>query len=328
MKTVFVTGANGLLGTNLVLELLRRNYAVKALVRDKKRFMDYTHPNLQLVIGDVRDRGSLEKNMQDCTLVVHTAADTSVKHLKLQDYDAVNMQGTKNVLEICQSMHIQKLVYIGTANTFGYGTDKDPGNEDRPPAAPFTRCLYAQSKIQVQEMVDAAARNGINVLTLSPSFIIGPYDFKPSSGRILRMALNRKIVFYPPGGKNFVHAADVARGVVNALQEGFPGEKYLMANENLSYCEFFRIIARLTGNKPLMIPLMKPALMALGGAGSVLRFLGIPTSLSLNNMKILCIKNYYTNRKAVSRFNMTFLTTEEAVRDALKTGPFRATLKY
>ncbi|HOO70105.1 MAG TPA: hypothetical protein PK401_07535, partial [Bacteroidales bacterium] len=60
----------------------------------------------------------------------------------------------------------------------------------------------------------------------------------------------------------------------------------------------------------------------------VLRFLGIPTSLSLNNMKILCIKNYYTNRKAVSRFNMTFLTTEEAVRDALKTGPFRATLKY
>lgn len=328
MKTVFVTGANGLLGTNLVLELLRRNYAVKALVRDKKRFIDYTHPNLQLVIGDVRDRDTLEKNMQDCTLVVHTAADTSVKHLKLQDYDAVNMQGTKNILEICRSMHMEKLVYIGTANTFGYGTEKDPGNEDRPPAAPFTRCLYALSKIQVQEMVDAAARNGINVVTISPSFMIGPYDFKPSSGRILRMALNRKIVFYPPGGKNFVHAADVARGVVNALQEGLPGEKYLMANENLSYCEFFRIIARLTGNKPLMIPLMKPALMALGGAGSVLRFLGIPTSLSLNNMKILCIKNYYTNRKAVSRFNMTFLTTEEAIRDALKTGPFRATLKY
>ncbi|MFA5444733.1 MAG: NAD-dependent epimerase/dehydratase family protein [Bacteroidales bacterium] len=328
MKTVFVTGANGLLGTNLVLELLRRNYAVKALVRDKKRFIDYTHPNLQLIIGDIRDRDSLEKGMKDCTLAVHTAADTSQKHLKLQDYDPVNLQGTKNILEICRAMNMQKLVYIGTANTFGYGTAADPGNEERPPAAPFTGCLYAQSKNLVQEMVDAAARNGINVVTISPSFMIGPYDYKPSSGRILRMALNRKIVFYPPGGKNFVHAADVARGVVNALEGGQPGEKYLIVNENLTFLEFFRIIARLTGKKPLMIPLVRPVLMVAGYAGNMLRTMGIPTSLSLNNMKILCIKNYYTNRKALSRFNMTFLTTEEAVRDALKTGPFRATLKY
>ncbi len=328
MKTVFVTGANGLLGTNLVLELLRRNYAVKALVRDKKRFIDYTHPNLRLVTGDIRDRDSLEKGIQGCTLAVHTAADTSQKHLKLQDYDPINLQGTKNILEICRAMNIQKLVYIGTANTFGYGTAREPGNEERPPAAPFTRCLYAQSKIRVQEMVDAAARHGINVVTVSPSFMIGPYDYKPSSGRILQMALNRRIVFYPPGGKNFIHAADVARGVVNALEEGRPGEKYLMVNENLTYREFFRIITRLTGKKPLMIPLVRPALIVAGCAGSILRSLGIPTSLSVNNMKILCINNYYTNRKVLSRFNMTFLTTEEAVRDALKTGPFRATLKY
>jgi nucleoside-diphosphate-sugar epimerase len=328
MKTVFVTGANGLLGTNLVLELLRRNYAVKALVRDKKRFIDYTHPHLELVLGDVRDRNSLEKGIQDCSLAVHTAADTSQKHLKLQDYDPVNLQGTKNILEVCRAMNIQKLVYIGTANTFGYGTALDPGSEEHPPAAPFTHCLYAQSKIRVQEMVDAAARNGINVVTVSPSFMIGPHDYRPSSGRILRMALNRKIVFYPPGGKNFVHAADVARGVVNALEEGLPGEKYLTVNENLTYREFFSIVARLTGKKPLMVPLTRPLLMALGYAGNVLRSLGLPTSLSVNNMKILCIKNYYTNRKAVSRLNMTFLTTEEAVRDALKTGPFRATLKY
>lgn len=328
MKTVFVTGANGLLGTNLVLELLRRNYAVKALVRDKKKFIDYTHPNLQLVTGDIRDKNSLEKGMQDCTLVVHTAADTSQKHLKLQDYDPVNLQGTKNILETGRAMNVQKLVYIGTANTFGYGTFDEPGNEDNPSAAPFTGCLYAQSKMRVQEMVDAAARNGINVVTISPSFMIGPYDYKPGSGRILRMALNRKIVFYPPGGKNFVHAADVARGVVNALEEGQPGEKYLMVNENLTFLEFFKIVARLTGKKPLMIPLIRPVLMVLGHAGNILRSMGIPTSLSLNNMKILCIKNFYTNRKALSRFSMTFLTTEEAVRDALKTGPFRATLKY
>lgn len=328
MKTALVTGANGLLGTSVVLELLGREYHVKALVRDKKKFIEYTHPNLELVTGDLRDRNSIQRAAMDCHYLVHTAADTSQKHLKLSDYDPVNTLGTKNILDVCREHKIKRLVYIGTANTFGYGTRDNPGNENSPAKAPFTRCLYALSKMKVQEMVDKEAADGLDVVTVSPTFIIGPYDQKPGSGRIICMALNRGIVFYPPGGKNFVHAGDVARGVANALESGTAGEKYLMANENLTYREFFRIVSRLTGNHPVMIPLPRLLLIALGLAGELIRLLGISTELTLNNMKILCVRNYYTNQKVLSRFNMSFLTTEEAVRDALKTGPFRATLKY
>ena len=328
MKTVLVTGANGLLGTNVVLELLKRDYAVKALVRDKRKFIDYTHPQLELVTGDIRDYKALHMAAKDCDLIVHAAANTSQTHLKLSDYDPVNHMGTKNILDICREFNIKRLVYVGTANTFGYGSRQEPGDEQIPPKYPFTRCLYALSKLKTQELIDAAATDGLDVVTVSPTFMIGPYDYKPSSGRIINIALNRKVVFYPPGGKNFVHAGDVARGVVYALEDGAVGEKYLLANENLLYRDFFQIISRLTGNQPIMIPLPRLLLLVVGLSGNLLRFIGVRTPISYNNMKILCVNNFYSNRKALSQFNMSFLTTEEAVRDALKMGPFRASLKY
>ena len=240
MRTVLVTGANGLLGTNVVLELLSRGYAVKGLVRSRRRFMDYSHPLLELVIGDIRDKTSLQAAARGCDFVVHTAADTSQKHLKVTDYDAVNLEGTKNILDLCRQEGIRRLVYIGTANTCGFGSRENPGDEQSPPAPPFTGCLYALSKIKAGELIDTAVSEGMDIVTISPTFMIGPYDYKPSSGRIINMALNKKVVFYPPGGKNFVHAADVARGVVNALEKGVAGDNYLMANENLSYRDFFR----------------------------------------------------------------------------------------
>jgi len=327
MRTVLVTGANGLLGTNVVLELLSRGYAVKGLVRSRRRFMDYSHPLLELVIGDIRDKTSLQAAARGCDFVVHTAADTYQKHLKVTDYDAVNLEGTKNILDLCRQEGNRRLVYIGTANTCGFGSRENPGDEQSPPAPPFTGCLYALSKIKAGELIDTAVSEGMDIVTISPTFMIGPYDYKPSSGRIINMALNKKVVFYPPGGKNFVHAADVARGVVNALEKGVAGDNYLMANENLSYRDFFQIISRLTGSRPLMIRLPRPLLLILGLAGNFLRRLGAEIPLCSNNMKILCINNFYTNQKALSRFNMSFLTTEEAVRDALRTGPFRAILK-
>lgn len=328
MKTVLVTGANGLLGTNVVLELLRRGYAVKGLVRSRRRFIDYSDPHLHLVTGDIRDVPSLQAASRGCDYIVHTAADTSQKHLKISDYDPVNPEGTENILNLCRQKGIERLVYIGTANTCGYGSKDNPGDGQAPSMPPFSRCLYALSKVKTQELVDAAVAEGLDIVTINPTFMIGPYDYKPSSGRIINMALNRKVVFYPPGGKNFVHATDVARGVVTALEDGMAGEKYLMAGENLSYRDFFQIISRLTGQHPLMIRLPRPLLMAFGLVGDGLRSLGAKIALSSNNMKILCINNFYTSQKALSRFNMSFLTTEEAVRDALKTGPFRTILKY
>jgi len=103
MKTVFITGANGFLGTNLILKLLEEGYNFKALVRDKQSFIPFSHENLELIQGNLSDPKHLMQFNKECTIVVHIAANTNQDLLYLKDYKETNVQGTKNIIEACTS---------------------------------------------------------------------------------------------------------------------------------------------------------------------------------------------------------------------------------
>ena len=317
MKKVLVTGANGLLGTNTVLELLEQGFYVKALIRNINNFIDCSHINLELVVGDITEYSSIEPFVKDCDYIVHTAANTSQNLLKVSDYDKANIKGTKNIIDICKNYKIQRLIYIGTANTFGYGSLEDLGNEEKPIRKPFTKSFYALSKLKAQKLIDNSSSE-IDVVTVSPTFMIGAYDAKPSSGKIILMSIKKNVLFYPPGGKNFIHVKDVSKGVVNVLKNGENGETYLLSNENISYKNFFKIVTKKTNGNPVMIKLPKFILYVTGIIGEILRFFCIKTAISLTNMKILMVNNYYSNQKVIDKFKTEFLSTEKAVEDAVK----------
>lgn len=312
---VLVTGANGVLGTNAVLEFLNRNYKVKALVRNRNKFIDLAHPNLELVEGDITDKNCLDSIVEGCQYVVHSAANTAQDLLHLMDYHDANVKGTENIINLCEKHKITRLVYVGTANTFGFGSLEAPGNEKRAIRPPFSESLYAQSKIQAQQLIDRAA-NDLDIVTVSPTFLIGAYDSKPSSGKIILMA-QKKVIFYPSGGKNFVSVKDAAIGIVNALEIGKKGEAYLLANENLSYKTFFKMVADQTGNKPMLIKVPNVVLLSAGIIGDLIRKLGFKTELSGINTQILTVRNYYSNQKAKKELNLSFTPIDEAVSDAL-----------
>jgi nucleoside-diphosphate-sugar epimerase len=147
--------------------------------------------------------------------------------------------------------------------------------------------------------------------------MIGAYDRKPSSGKIIFWAWKKKLVFYPKGGKNFVHAEDVAEGIIKATENGKNGEKYLLANENLTYKEFFGKVNAITGQAPVMIPIPSSGLAILGIIGDILRKLKIKTSLSSPNMKALRINNYYSNRKSSEELGIRYQPVDKAVEDAI-----------
>src|SRR5690606_6518134 len=150
-----------------------------------------------------------------------------------------NVAGTGNVVQAAIKHGIKKLVYVSTANTFGYGTLEKLGDETIPMKAPFRSAWYAKSK-QEGERLALAAKDRIEVTVVNPTFMIGAWDGKPSSGAIIRMGYNKRFIFHPPGGKNFVNVEEAALGVVRALEQGKNGEAYLLAGENLSYRDFFR----------------------------------------------------------------------------------------
>lgn len=313
---VLVTGANGLLATNTIIVLLSRGYRVRGLIRDTGKFMMPHQNNLELVLGDITDLASLEGAVSGCDYIIHCAATTDQRLLRYDDYYQINVQGTENVVQMAIKHQVKKIVYVGTANTFGYGTMAAPGDERQPPKAPFSNAWYAKSKLEGQQrIVDMAEK--IAVTIVSPTFMIGPYDGKPSSGAIIQMGYGKKVVFHPPGGKNFVNAADAAAGVVDALEKGGSKEAYLLAGENLSYREFFNKLRMQTGQRTLLVTVPGPLLRAAGYLGDLLRLLGVRTALSSVNMSILCVNNYYTNKKARAELGTPFRPIETGMATAI-----------
>jgi len=314
---VLVTGANGLLATNTIIELLDRGYSVKGLIRNKAKFISFKHDNLELYEGDITNESDVEKAIKDCEIVIHAAANTNQNLLKLSDYHKVNVVGTKNILSQSLKSRIKKYIFISTANTFGYGTKSDLGNESKEIKYPFSSSNYALSKLEAQNLLFKASKE-IDIIVINPTFMLGAYDSKPSSGRIILMGLKKYFLFYPPGGKNFIHVKDAARGVVNAIELGKNGESYLLAHENLSYKEFFKKVNSSSNKKPIMIKLPKPLLLFLGTIGDLIRKAGIKTDLSKTNMKILCVENFYSNNKAQKELKLTCIPVDNAIDDAIE----------
>lgn len=313
---VFVTGANGLLATNTIVALLSRGYHVKGFLRDRNKFLLPAHERMELAVGDITDPESLDRAIPGCDFVIHCAATTDQRLLRWDDYYRINVQGTENVIQAAIKHHVKKMVYVGTANVFGYGTLEAPGNETLPIRKPFVDTWYTQSKLLGQQRTLEAAEK-IQVTIANPSFLIGPYDSKPTSGAIIRVGYGKKLVFYPPGGKNFVNAADAANGLVDALEKGIHREAYILTGDNLTYRAFFGKLRTQSGRRALLIRVPAILLLAAGYVGDLLRWFGVRTPLSSLNMKILCASSYYSNNKANTQLGSVFRPIDKGMADAI-----------
>jgi len=314
---VFVTGANGLLGCNTIIELLKCGFHVKGLLRSRGKYNSIKHENLELIEGDITNKEYLDEVLFNCEYVIHLAAITDQNLLNYNLYEEINVIGTKNILLAAIKNKVRRIIYVSTANVFGFGPLNNLGDETKKMKHPFDKSFYANSKKEGQDFA-LSKINEIEVVIVNPTFMIGPYGSRPSSGKIILMGLKNPYVFCPPGGKNFVCAKDVAKGIIRAMKYGVNGEAYLLANENITFCNFFKLLRRNTKNNFLIIHVPKYALLLLGYIGNLIRSIGIKTNFSDVNMKALCINNYYSNNKAKKQFEINFNPIEEGIIEAIE----------
>lgn len=315
MKKVFVTGITGLLGTHVVIKLLKDGYFVIALVRQKSRYNGEENENLRLVEGDLFTDVSFY--LKEVDFVIHMAAETSQNLASYTKYKEINCEAVVHLFSQTVEAGIKKFLFVSTANTLGYGSFEALGDEQALQKYPFTKSLYARSKKEAESYL-LQNNKTTEVVILHPTFMIGAYDDKPSSGKIIYWAWKKKMIFHPAGGKNFVHVADAARGVVNAIEKGRNGEQYLLANENLKYKDFFEKINRITNQNPWFCPLPEFVLIFLGMIGDLLRLLRINTSLCSSNMKALQVHNYYSNQKSVKELGLQYQPVDIAIKEAVE----------
>lgn len=251
---ILVTGPDGVLGSNLVRELIKREYKVSVLLEPVKEntSLPKTLEGLPIHIyyGNILDPVALDKAFVNKQIVFHCAASTKMFPAQNDIVNTVNIGGTQNIIDACLKHNVERMIYVGTANSFGYGTSENPGNEEKPYLSSKYKIDYMNSKQQAQEIIlKAVKERKLPALVVNPTFMIGPFDSRPSSGEMILAIHNNKVPGYSRGGKNYVAVKDVATAMANAITMGRIGECYIVGNKNLGYKEAFELIASSIGSK-------------------------------------------------------------------------------
>ena len=231
--------------------------------------------------------------------MINCAGVTDMSLRRLEDYLPVNRDLPQMLVRVMEAHGIKRLVHTSTANTIGYGSAGNPADEIVPMMEPFSSSLYAMSKRMGEQAVIEMARRhpDWHVVVINPGYMLGAWDVKPSSGRMLQLAYNKRVAFAPSGGKAFVAVQDVAEAAVNALTRGDNGERYLVINNKgcLSIKELYQLQARVMGYRQKCMTLPDWVLAVAGRVGDMLRCMGVRTEVSTNNVRQLMVMEYYSN---------------------------------
>ncbi len=316
---VLVTGANGLLASNLVRELLHSGYEVRGMVRENSNLLSLKKVDIELVKGEITNCADVQKAFSGCEVVIHAAANTGQWPTNYEAYKRTNVDATQLMLDEAVRRSIEKFIFVSSANAFDSGTLEKPSTEESVFSAKG-KSGYMLSKFVAQNLVlDEFRRSGLPVVVVNPTFMLGRYDTKPSSGQIILMAHGKSLMACPPGGKNFVHVADVAKGIVNSITKGKPGECYLLANENLTYRDFFKKMKLVTGFPRKQVQLSRSVVYLAGEMGRLLENISRkPAKLNEVNAHLLCADNYYLSAKAVCELNLPQTPISQAIEDAVE----------
>jgi dihydroflavonol-4-reductase len=324
---ILVTGATGFFGGNLARALCERGARVRVLTRGGRPValegFDY-----EAVTGDLADAGALARATAGCRHVYHSAASIVFWCRTRRDYEAVrrvNVDGTRGLLRAAARAGVERVVHVSTVDAIGLPppgqvadetTDWPPGRIDN---------VYAATKREAEAEARAAA---VDTVIVNPAFMIGPFDPKPSSGRLLLPLLKGPAVVYPSrGGNNFVYVGDAVAGTILAMEKGRRGERYILGGENLTYRELFGRALSLMGRRPLLLPLSQPAAVVAGWALEAASFATRREPMLTASMARMAFAgHYYDSSKAIRELGLPHTPIEQALAEALTWLRVRGTL--
>lgn len=313
---VLLLGATGLLGHNVLLRLMTKGHSVVALVRRHGGIM-LRKGEWQEVVGSPLDYETLCRAAEGCEAVINCAGVTDMSLFRLEDYLPVNRDLPQMLVRVMEEHEIGRLVHVSTVNTIGHGSAEHPANETMPMREPFTNSYYAVSKKMGEQAVLEAAKRHLewHAVMINPGFMLGAWDVKPSSGRMLQLSYNKSVAFAPKGGKAFVAVQDVAEAAVNALTKGENRERYIVTNSKgcLSVKELYQLQARVMGYRQRVLTLPDWMLATAGRVGDMLRGVGVRTEVSTRNVRQLMVRECYDNSHGTCDLGYRETPIEEAV---------------
>jgi dihydroflavonol-4-reductase len=225
--TTLVTGATGTVGHAIVRALLARGRHVRALVRDVARARMCVPAAVELVAGDVTDAPSVGRAVAGCAVVYHAAGLPEQWLPDPRRFDAVNVGGTRHLVEASLAASVSAFLYTSTIDVFTMhpGVEFDERELDPQPKA----TAYERSKQEADRLVTDALARGLPARFLHPSGVYGPAPVTTGVNDFLKRLVHRGIPMLLPGGFPLVFADDVAAGHLAAEERAAVGARYILS---------------------------------------------------------------------------------------------------
>lgn len=316
---VLVTGANGFLGAWLTKRLLAEGHETYALIRKNSDLseLEGTAPNY--LYGDVTDKASLLAACKDKDVVFHLAGVIAYKQADRALMDKVNVGGTRNIVDVCAELHVPQLLHLSSVVAVGASFKPHALNEDSPYNISHLNLGYFETKKQAEDIVVQAVRdNRIRAVCVNPSTIYGFGDAKKGSRKTQVKVANESFPFYTSGGVNIVAVEDVVEGILLALQKGRNGERYILANENMTIKDLFQKIAACAGVQPPRIYMPNWLLHTIGFTGDQLQKFDVNIGVSSENAYTATMFHWFESAKAQRELGFKPTSSDRAIENSVR----------
>jgi dihydroflavonol-4-reductase len=248
MSIIVVTGAAGHVGANLVRELLARGQRVRALVHDDRRALEGL--DVETVPADVENLDSLLHAFDGAEQVVHAAGYISISSDEWPRLEAVNVHGTRNVVDACLRCGVERLIHVSSVETLLEKPFGELVDESRPLVDSQHCSPYARSKAAGEREVRKGLARGLDAVILYPSAIIGPHDYRlgfPNNG--LLAICRGELWALVDGGFDWVDVRDVVSGTLEAAVRAPTGGRYILSGHWASLQELAELAAEINGSR-------------------------------------------------------------------------------
>lgn len=315
--TTVVTGASGHVGANLARALLARGRSVRAVVRRDTRGIDGLA--LERAPGDVLDPESLDAAFLGADVVFHLAASIAIAAESPRSVEAVNVAGTRNVVEACIRRGVRRLVHFSSIHALSAHPTDEPIDETRPLAG-REALLYDRTKAEGERRVLDGVARGLDAVIVNPAAVLGRHDYKPSAmGRVLIALARGRMPVIVEGGFDWVDVRDVVDGALAAEERGRCGERYLLTGEWSTVRDLAARVTALAGARPPLVTAPTwVALLAAPVAEAWCRATARPANFTRTSVTILRHHRHIRRDKAERELGYKPRPLDETLRDALE----------
>ena len=238
---ILVTGGSGLLGSELIYQLINKGKKVRALV-NQTPLKNFGSNYVETFKADILDVVSLEDAMEGITEVYHCAGFVSYSPGMYEKLYKINVEGTENIVNAALYANVKKLIHVSSVATLDKSEEKFTTEKMNFKEIHF-ESNYAKTKYLGELEVWRAMGEGLNAAIVNPSIILGDGNWNEGSSAIFKSIYN-EFPWYTNGIAGFVDVRDVASAMIILMESENRDERFLLSAANESFKNIFSLIAK------------------------------------------------------------------------------------